>query len=254
MTVLLTAAILLLADKAVDAAAVARDTVDLQAKLFDEIEKHCFTMRIFQEEPGEDPRRKQETRLEHVCFRDGVPVYNRLEINGKPTGVKMTDPFPPPNDEWRKRAEKIREARKTQIDIAQQCLKAFHFASVNETVMDGRPVLVIDFKPDPNYKATSRTTELLRSVSGRAWIDRETHYLMKIEARTFRDFTLWGGLLARVREGAHLEMRQKIFDDVWLPYFLEERWEGKIAMVREAGDHFRLERFDFQRGSADKRP
>jgi len=73
-------------------------------------------MRIFQEETGEDPKRKRETRLEHVCFRDGVPVYQRLEINGKPTGVKASDPLPPPDEEWRKRAEKIREGRKTQIE------------------------------------------------------------------------------------------------------------------------------------------
>jgi hypothetical protein len=237
----------------VDATAVAHDTVALQTKLFDEIEQHCFTMRIFQEEPGDDPRRKKETRLEHVCFRDGVPVYNRLEINGKPTGIKMSDPFPPPNDEWRKRAEKIREARKTQIDIAQQCLQAFTFSFVTEAVMEGRPALVIDFKPNPVYHAQSRTTELLRVVSGRAWIDRESHYLMKIEAKTFKDFALWGGIIARVKEGAWLEMRQNKFGDAWLPYFLEERWEGKIAMMHRVGDHFRLERFDFQRGTADKR-
>jgi len=121
-------------------------------------------------------------------------------------------------------------------------------------VMEGRPVLVIDFKPNPDYRAVSRTTELLKVVSGRAWIDRDTHYLMKIEAKTFKDFALWGGLVARVREGANLEMRQKLFEGVWLPYFLEERWEGKLAMIHRIGDHFRLERFDFARGTADRVP
>jgi hypothetical protein len=76
---------------------------------------------------------------------------------------------------------------------------------------------------------------------------------MKIEAKTFKDFALWGGIIARVKEGAQLEMRQNKFGDAWLPYFLEERWEGKVAMVHKVGDHFRLERFDFQRGTADKR-
>lgn len=250
---LLVLAMLPPAAPAVDAAAVARDCVNLQTKLFDEVEQHCFTMRIFQEEPNDDPHRKKESRLEHVCFRDGAPVYNRLEINGKPTGIKVTDPFPPPNDEWRKRAEKVREARKTQIDIAQQCLKAFNFSYVTEAVMEGRPVLVIDFKPNPSYQAQTRTTELLRVVSGRAWVDKESHYLMKIEAKTFKDFALWGGMLARVKEGAWIELRQNQFDGAWLPYFLEERWEGKIAMMHRVGDHFKLERFDFQRGTADKR-
>ena len=238
----------------IDVQAMARDTVRLETKLFDEIPQHCFTMRIFQEEPTDDPKRKKETRLEHVCFRGEVPVYQRLEINGKPTGLKITDPFPPPDDEWRKRAEKIHEARKTQIDIMQQCLLAFNITYVNETVLDGRPTIVVDLKPNPNYHAQSRTYELLKSISGRAWIDKETHYLVHVQARTFKDFALWGGLIVRVKEGASFEMRQKIFDGVWLPYYMESRWEGKLAMVKRLGDHYRLERFDFQRGTADKRP
>ena len=140
---------------------VAREAIAKQARLFDDIEKHCFVLRIAQESPGDDPRRKHETRLEQVCFRDGVPVYKRLEINGKPTGVKMEDPFPPPDDEWRRRAERIREARKTQIDVIQQCLKAFTFTYVGESVMEERPVFIMDLKPNPDYQAISRTTENL---------------------------------------------------------------------------------------------
>src|SRR5258708_2116721 len=177
-----------------DAQAIAHDAVRLQTALFDQIEQHCFTMRIFQEEPGDDPKRKQERRLEHVCFRDGVPVYQRLEINGKPTGVKATDPFPAPDDEWRKRAEKIREGRKTQIDIMQQCLQAFHFTYVTESVVEGRPAIVIDVKPNPHYHAVSRTTELLKSVSGRAWLDKETHYLLLPQPTTSKNFALRAAL------------------------------------------------------------
>jgi hypothetical protein len=235
-----------------DVTALARDTVAKETKMFNDIEKHCFTMRIFQEETGDNPHRKQETRLEHVCFRDGVPVYQRLEINGKPTGAKATDPFPPPDDEWRKRAEKIRESHKTQIDIMQQCLKAFNFTFVNETTFEGRPAIVIDIKPNPRYDATSRTTELLKSVSGRAWIDKETHNLMRIEAKTFKDFALWGGMIVRIKEGGWFVMRQKELDGEWFPYFMESSWEGKLAMVKRIGDHYRLERFGFERGSADK--
>ena len=233
-----------------DVNALARDSVAKETKMFDEVEKHCFTMRIFQEESGNDPHRKRETRLERVCFRDGVPIYQRLEINGKPTGVKATDPYPPPDDEWRKRAEKIRESHKTQVDIMQQCLKAFNFTFVNETTLEGRDAIVIDIKPNPNYSATSRTTELLRSVSGRAWIDKETHNLLMIQAKTFKDFALWGGMIVRIKEGGQFEMRQKEIDGEWFPYFMETTWEGKLAMVKRIGDHYRLERFGFERASA----
>lgn len=236
----------------VDLNAVARDAINLETKLFDSIEKHCFMMSILQEEPTDDPGRKRETRLEHVCFREGVPVYNRLEINGKPTGIRATDPFPPPDDEWRKRAEKIREARKTRGDVMQQALVAFTFHWVGETVLEGRPVYIIDLKPNAAYHAISRTTEMLKSVTGRAWIDKETHNMVMVQVRTFRDFTIWGGLLAKIRQGATFEMHQRPFNGIWLPYSLEQRWEGRIAMLKKIGDHVKLERSGFELGSADR--
>lgn len=232
--------------------AMARKTVELQTRLFDELSRHCFIMRIHQEEPGEGPNRRKEDRLEQVCFRDGAPVYKYLEINGRPTGVKLEDPFPPPDENWPRRAEKVREGRKTQIDVMQQCLKAFNFSYVADAVIDGRAATVIDVKPNPHYQAVSRTTEMLKSVTGRVWIDKQTGYLLKGQATTFRDFRLWGGLLIKIKEGAHFEIRQKPFGSTWLPYFLEQRWEGRVAMVKKIGDHYRLERFDFKEGSADR--
>jgi len=232
-------------------AAIARDAVNKQARLFDDIEKHCFVLRINQEAPGEDPKRKKETRLEHVCFRDGVPVYKRLEINGRLTGVKLEDPFPPPDDEWRRRAERIREARKTQIDVIQQCLKAFNFTYVTEAVLEDRTVYVLDFTPNPEYKATSRTTEMLKSARGRAWVDKETHNVVRVQAHTFKDFNIWGGLLAKIEEGASFEMRQRPINGIWLAYTLDLNWEGRLAMVKRIGDKVHMERSDFQKGSAD---
>ncbi len=235
----------------VDLNALARDAVQQQTKVFDSMEKHCFMMRILQEGPSDDASRRRETRVEHVCYREGVPVYNRLEINGKPTGIKANDPFPPPNDEFRKRVERVREARKTQIDVMEQALHAFNFQWIGETVLEGRQVYIVDLKPNPGYHAASRTTEMLKSVTGRVWIDKESHNVVMAQARTFRDFSIWGGLLAKIRQGATFEMHQRPVNGVWLPYSLEQRWEGRVAMFKKIGDHVKLERSDFGLGSAD---
>ena len=81
---------------------------------------------------------------------------------------------------------------------------------------------------------------------------QETHNMLMIQAKTFRDFALWGGLVVRIKEGGQFEMRQKEIDGEWFPYFMESSWEGKLAMVKRIGDHYRLERYGFERGSADK--
>ncbi len=231
-----------------DAEAVVRDAIALQHRVFKSMEGYCYTQRILQEEPGTDPGRKREERLEQVCFREGVPIYKQLMVNGKPTGRKMEDPFPPPGkpEDWRKRVERTQEARKRDSELMAQVEKAFRFQLVEEGTFEGRPVWVVEMTPRPEYRPNSRATEMLKHVVARVWVDKETHHLAMIRARVVSDFNIWGGLAAKVRRGARFEIRQKPVNGVWLPYFREENWEARIALFKNIGEHVRAERSDFR--------
>lgn len=243
-----------------DASALVRDAITLQRHVFENLEKHCFLQRILKEPPGEESRSRREERLEEVCFRQGTPVYKVLTINGKPTGNKAGEPLAPPANpnDWRKRVERAQERRKRNRELLEQVLQAFRFQAVAESVLEGRPVVVVDMAPRPEFQATSRTTEMLKHVKGRIWIDRQTHHTMLFKAVVDSDFNIWGGLMAKVRRGATFELRQKPFNGVWFPYFQETRWEARVALVKNIGEHERLERLDFhwlgQAGAADGDP
>ena len=231
-----------------DLGAALHETLSLQYRVFDHLQRHCYVQRILQEEPGDDPGRKREERLEEVCFREGVPIYKQLVINGRPTGRKAEDPFPPPGnpEDWRKRVERVRETRKRDRELMGQVERAFRFQYVAESALEERPVWVVDLVPRPEYQATSRATEMLKHVAVRIWVDQETHHLAMLRARVESDFNIWGGLVAKVRRGGTFELRLKPFQGVWLPYFQELRWEIRIALVKNIGEHVRLERSDFR--------
>ena len=243
-----------------DAAGLVRDAITLQRRVFEDLERHCFLQRISKERPGAESRSRREERLEEVCFRQGTPVYKVLTINGKPTGNKAGDPFPPPANlnDWRKRVERAQERRKRDQELLEQVMQAFRFQAVGESVLEGRPVVVVDMAPRPEFQPTSRTMEMLKHVKGRMWIDRQTHHVMMLQAVVDSDFSIWGGLVAKVYHGATFELRQKPFNGTWFPYFLDTRWEARVALVKNIGEHERLERSDFRRlgqaGAADADP
>lgn len=72
-----------------------------------------------------------------------------------------------------------------------------------------RPAIVLDFKPDPQFKPPSLITEGLTGVAGRLWIDPESHVVTRIQGKVLQpvDFG-WGGVFARIREGGTVELEQ----------------------------------------------
>ena len=76
--------------------------------------------------------------------------------------------------------------------------------------LPGRPLaVVLDFKPDPQFKPPSLITEGLTGISGRLWVDVASHVVTRIQGGILHpvDFG-FGGLLARVREGGTVKLEQ----------------------------------------------
>ncbi len=70
--------------------------------------------------------------------------------------------------------------------------------------------VVLDFKPDPNFKPPSLITEGLTGITGRAWIDANTHCVIRLQGTILHSVDFgWGGVLARVREGGAVSFEQR---------------------------------------------
>ncbi len=72
------------------------------------------------------------------------------------------------------------------------------------------PQVVLDFTPDPHFKAPTLLTEGLTGIAGRVWIDAQARCVTRIQARILRPLDIgWGGMLARVSEGGTVELEQR---------------------------------------------
>lgn len=214
--------------------------------------EYCFRQHIIQEKLNADDKPTQrEERQELVCHRDGVPLYKQLVVNGRPTGQRETDAWPTiqKDGDWQKKVRRAAERNQRFLQMIGEVPKAFDLTPVGEEVVEGRPTVVYRLTPKPGYHPRSRTTEVLKHITGRGWVDRESAQMVRFQAQVGSDFNMWGGLLLKVRKGGTFEMRQKLVDGVWLPYFSEERWHARIGLVKHQGYHQRIQRSDFRPAS-----
>ena len=232
---------------AADASLIPRMVANQQATMKRLLEV-CFRQRILEEKlHGDDRIKEQEEREELVCHLDGVPLYRRLAINGQPTGESETDPWPEirKDDKWQKQVQRSAKRRQRLQEMIGEVRKAMDFTRLGERMVEGRRTVLYRLTPKPGYRSKSRATELLKHVTALSWIDTEFAQVVRLQAQVTSDFNVWGGLLLKVRRGATMEVRQKLIDGVWLPYFAEERWQARIGLIKHRGYHQRVERTDF---------
>lgn len=213
------------------------------------VEQYLFRQHVLDEKFNEDRSvKRREERDEIVCFYDGVPLYKQLQINGRATGQRETDPWPSikRDENWQKQVRRFDERRDRYDKIIAEVPGAFFFTFEGEEAVDGHPASVYRMTPRPEYRARSRETEMLKHVTARAWVDERAGHLLRLVATVDRDFDMWGGLLLKVHKGGTYELRQKPFQGVWLPYFAEERWSARIGLFKFLGQHLRTERDDFR--------
>ena len=79
------------------------------------------------------------------------------------------------------------------------------------------PEIVVDFTPDPNWKAPTMSSEAISGMRGRAWIDVRTHYLARLEGEIFRAVSLGWGLFAKLYPGGSVTFDQvRVADQRWI--------------------------------------
>lgn len=104
--------------------------------------------------------------------------------------------------------------KKLAADMIEQVPAAMVFSyTAGQPQRAGHPAgdpaeVVVDFTPDPNWKAPTMTAEALTGMRGRAWIDARTHTLTRLEGEIFRGVNLGWGLFARLYPGGSVTFDQ----------------------------------------------
>jgi hypothetical protein len=113
------------------------------------------------------------------------------------------------------RAEKRRHERDEFADAAG---KAFRYHYAGRETIGGRKLVKVTFDPDPSFHTSIRFASICAHIRGTAWVDEANAQIVRVEAEMFDDYSIVGGLLAKVYRGSRLNAEQaEIEPGVWLP-------------------------------------
>ncbi len=189
---------------AIIAKAAAAEEADFRAQ-------PLFNYTVVERDDGEPPRTWQQIMIL------GSPYRRLVAVNGEPLPA---DQRQAPERKLRReiarrqressedrqdRIAKYRRNRDQEHAMLDQMVQAFNFRLVGESVLNGRPVYVLDATPRPGYQPPNQKAKVLLGMRGRLWVDKQTSHWAKVEARVVEPVEFYG-ILARVGPGTRFEL------------------------------------------------
>ena len=111
-------------------------------------------------------------------------------------------------------------------------LRVYQFTLVERQVLEGHPVIVIDFVPRPNAAPKTSDGKDMTKVKGRAWVAEDDYQIVRVSVEVLKDFSVaW--LLGRLYAGTTASYeRRKVNNEIWLPSRLRINAAGR-AFIRK---------------------
>jgi hypothetical protein len=204
-------------------------------------------------------RVKKTTVTEYdIYWVNGVRVRRMVKKNGK---ALTSQEIAKENDRIDKESAKAHEKREKdnaegketngrgdeEVTVS-RLLELGAFTNPRRVQLNGRETIAVDYAGDPKAKTRNRAEEVIRDLTGTAWIDEQDHVLTRVEGRFASAYKIGGGLIADIQKGTHFSMEQtKINGEVWLPARLEGQGAARALLFFSFSGSGRIENSDYRK-------
>jgi hypothetical protein len=187
-------------------------------------------------------------RTEHIVNRDGDDKPTDRTVRTVPVGASDVrveinrdgQPVPPMEiaDKWRyvlevmeerthrddpdvkKEYEKAAKHRDDVTKMVDAIADAFFFHFAGRTMVAGRPVVELDYEPNPEFKSRLRFSGVYKQVYGKVWVDEASGAVVRLQAELRNDIPIGAGIIGKIYKGSRVELEQAEAvpgAGVWLP-------------------------------------
>jgi hypothetical protein len=117
-------------------------------------------------------------------------------------------------------------------------LKRYTLAMAGREMLNGRPALIVDFKPASNNLPIFNIKDrFLNCVAGRAWVDEQDMVLEKVEVHLTQKVSILGGLVGSVSKFTFSFDRERTPDGFWFTRDMAWHLEAHEATIARMVDH-----------------
>jgi hypothetical protein len=117
-------------------------------------------------------------------------------------------------------------------------IKRFKFTLAGRDTINGRPALIIDFRPaSDSLPLLNIKDRFINSVEGRAWVDEQDFTLEKVDLHLKQKVSVLGGLAGSVSKFSFSFDRERTSDGFWFTRDLNWHVEAREATIQRVVDH-----------------
>jgi hypothetical protein len=176
--------------------------------------------------------------------KDGQPLTPEEDADER---ARLTDEMGSP-DEFMKHHRRDQEMRDSVVKVVGLMPQAmlYSFAPGQPQLKGSEGLVVLDFHPNPDFHPPTMFAECLTGLEGRVWIDPQTHYLTRIEARVLKPVNMGFGILAKIFPGGTLALDQvNLGGEQWVYSHLDEHLTARVLMVKNYPEDNVITSWDF---------
>jgi hypothetical protein len=108
-------------------------------------------------------------------------------------------------------------------------------------------LVVLDFKPNPQWSPPNIEAEPLTALQGRLWIDPQTRHLVHIEGNLFRAVNIGWGMVAHIYPGGSVSLQQaNAGGGRWIVEHIVEQLTVRALMVKNVKQRLVFDTSEFQ--------
>jgi hypothetical protein len=124
---------------------------------------------------------------------------------------------------------------------------SLEFTMERRDLLDGRPAIVVAFKPRASARPWSSEGKLVRHFKGRVWIDEAEQQIARVEAEAIDTVSFGLGFLVRIQKGTKgTFVRRPSNGGVWLPVEARLTGQGRALLFRRFDLDLVSEYFDYR--------
>jgi outer membrane lipoprotein-sorting protein len=221
------------------------------------LENYAFTQKRTGRETGKDGTLvEKDSETFQVSFYKGFRVTRLIEKNGKP--LSESDQKDADRDAGNRveEIEKIiakREAGKPdegeRMSIA-EILRASNLINPRRERFRDRDVIVFDFEPNASfdYKNAKSMLKFFGKTAGVIWIDAADKQVARIEAVLADNFSIGGGVVAKLKKGASFTLEQeRVNNEIWLPSAADINLSVRVFLVKGIDLNQTIRSYDYRK-------
>jgi hypothetical protein len=116
--------------------------------------------------------------------------------------------------------------------------KRFQFTLAGREMLNGRPSLVVDFKPASDHlPVNSFADKFINKAAGRVWVDEEDYAIAQAQLHLTQQVNVLGGLVGAVWEFTYGFTRLRTPEGYWFARSMDWHLEGREVVINRIVDY-----------------